>query len=65
MLVGIAMTNLCLESVLMPNSLLGEFWQLRTFQMEGFGHTGAPPAGHALWAEVGGSITFVTTGGNC
>ena len=23
-----------------------------------------PPAGHALWAEVGGSITFVTSGGN-
>ena len=22
-----------------------------------------PPAGHALWAEVGGGITFVTSGG--
>ena len=21
-----------------------------------------PPAGHVLWAEVGGSITFVTSG---
>ena len=21
-----------------------------------------PPAGHALWAEVGGSIAFVTSG---
>ena len=23
-----------------------------------------PPAGHALWAEVGGGITVVTTGEN-
>ena len=22
-------------------------------------HIGVPPAGHALWAEVGGGITFV------
>ena len=26
--------------------------------------TGVPPAGHALWAEVGGGITFGTSGGN-
>ena len=25
---------------------------------------GVPPAGHALWAEVGGGITFVTSGKN-
>ena len=26
------------------------------------GYIGVPPAGHALWAEVGGGITFVTSG---
>ena len=26
------------------------------------GYIGVPPAGHALWAEVGGGITFVTPG---
>ena len=31
----------------------------------GLGFIGVPPAGHALWAEVGGSITFVTSGENC
>ena len=25
------------------------------------GYSGVPPAGHALWAEVGGGITFVTS----
>ena len=28
------------------------------------GYIGVPPAGHALWAEVGGGITFVTSGEN-
>ena len=28
------------------------------------GYIGVPPAGHTLWAEVGGSITFVTSGEN-
>ena len=27
------------------------------------GYTGVPPAGHVLWAEFGGGITFVTSGG--
>ena len=31
---------------------------------QGLGYFGVPPAGHALWAEVGGGITFVTTGEN-
>ena len=26
---------------------------------------GVPPAGHAFWAKVGGSITFVTSGVEC
>ena len=26
------------------------------------GYSGVPPAGHALWAEVGGGITLVTSG---
>ena len=25
------------------------------------GSSGVPPAGHALWAEVGGGVTFVTS----
>ena len=32
--------------------------------VQGLGYLGVPPAGHALWAEVGGGITFVTSGGN-
>ena len=28
------------------------------------GYSGVPPAGHALWVEVGGCITFVTSGEN-
>ena len=28
------------------------------------GSSGVPPAGHALWSEVGGGITFVTSGKN-
>ena len=28
------------------------------------GYLGVPPAGHALWAEVGGGIPFVTSVGN-
>ena len=31
--------------------------------VQGLGDIGVPPAGHALWAEVGGGITFVTSGG--
>ena len=31
--------------------------------VEGLGLEDVPPAGHALGAEVGGSIIFVTTGG--
>ena len=30
--------------------------------VQDLGHTGVPLAGHALWAEVGGGITFVTSG---
>ena len=30
------------------------------FCVQGLGRIGVPPAGHALWAEVGGVITFVT-----
>ena len=32
------------------------------FCVQGFGHIGVPPALHALWAEVGGGIPFVTLG---
>ena len=32
------------------------------FCVQDLGYIGVPPAGHALWAEVGGSITFVTSG---
>ena len=28
------------------------------------GYFGVPPSGHALWAEVGWGITFVTSGKN-
>ena len=30
--------------------------------VQDLGYIGVPPAGHALWAEVGGGITFVTFG---
>ena len=36
-----------------------------TFCVQGLGHISVPPAGHALWAEVGGGITFVTSGREC
>ena len=29
--------------------------------VQGVGHKGVPPAGHALWAEVGGGMIFVTS----
>ena len=32
--------------------------------VQGLGYTDVPPAGHALWAEVGVGITFVTSGRN-
>ena len=32
--------------------------------VQDLGYLGVPPAGHALWAEVGGGITFVTSGEN-
>ena len=32
--------------------------------VQDLGYSGVPPAGHALWAEVGGGITFVTSGEN-
>ena len=32
------------------------------FCVQGLGPYGVPPAGHALWAEVGGGMTFVTSG---
>ena len=32
--------------------------------VQDLGYSGVPPAGHALWAEVGGFITFVTSGEN-
>ena len=32
--------------------------------VQDLGYIGVPPAGHALWAEVGGGITFVTSGEN-
>ena len=28
---------------------------------QGLGYIGVLPAGHALWAEVGGGVTFVTS----
>ena len=31
--------------------------------VQDLGYSGVPPAGHALWAEFGGGITFVTSGG--
>ena len=35
-----------------------------SFCVQDLGYLGVPPAGHALWAKVGGSLTFVITGGN-
>ena len=32
------------------------------FCVQGLGYIGVLPAGHALWAEIGGGITFVTFG---
>ena len=32
--------------------------------VQDLGYLAVPPAGHALWAEVGGGITFVTSGEN-
>ena len=29
--------------------------------VQDLGYFGVPPTGHALWAEVGGGITFVTS----
>ena len=29
--------------------------------VQGLGHLGVPSAGHALWAEVGGGVIFVTS----
>ena len=34
------------------------------FCAQDLGYIGVPPAGHALWAEVGGGITCVTSGEN-
>ena len=47
-------------------SCFEDFWEWRCFGLFGFssGYIGVPPAGHAFQAEVGGGITFVTTGGN-
>ena len=32
--------------------------------VQDLGYVGVPPAGHALWAEVGGGITLVISGEN-
>ena len=43
----------------------GEFWSFwAPCCVQDLGYFGVPPAGHALRAEVGGSITFVTSGEN-
>ena len=43
----------------------GEFWSFwAPCCAQDLGYIGVPPAGHALWAEVGGGITFVTSGEN-
>ena len=43
----------------------GEFWSFWSpCCVQDLGYSGVPPAGHALWAEVGGSITSVTSGEN-
>ena len=43
----------------------GESWLCwPPFCAQDLGYSGVPPAGHALWAEVGGGITFGTSGGN-
>ena len=39
-------------------------WLAHALCAQGLGHIGVPPAGHALRAEVGGGITFVTSGEN-
>ena len=52
--------------------LLGVFWIWGVLALLvsllctrlGLLYLGVPPAGHALWAEVGGGITFVTSGKN-
>ena len=40
-----------------------EFWWSPCC-VQDLGYIGVPPAGHALWAEVGVGITFVTSGEN-
>ena len=43
----------------------GEFWSFwAPCYVQVLGYLCVPPAGHALWAEVGGGITFVTSGEN-
>ena len=43
----------------------GEFWSFQApCCVQDLGYSGVPPAGHALRAEVGGGITFVTSGEN-
>ena len=41
------------------------FASLLPFCVQGLGHIGEPPAGHALWAEFGGGVALVTSGGEC
>ena len=43
----------------------GEFWSFwAPCCVQDLGYLGVAPAGHALRAEVGGGITFVTSGEN-
>ena len=49
------------------NGIFWVFWLLFCVLCactQDLGSFGVPPAGHALWAEVGGGITFVTPGKN-
>ena len=39
-----------------------QFGKFTPLCVQSLGHRDVPPAGHAIWAEVGGSITFVTSG---
>ena len=52
------------SSVLFVHMEGASFASILLFCVQGLGHIGVPPAGHPLWAEVGGGITFVTSGGN-
>ena len=61
-----AMAFLVLFGFFSVSCAFGWYWHCwcTSFCGQGLGHIGVPPAGHALWAEVVGGITSVTSGEN-